>query len=290
MRIATLIENAKAPFFSLEFFPPANTELLPNFYATAEKLGALGPLFMSVTYGAGGKKRDATLGVVSELAGRGYAAMAHLTCVGATPESISAFLADLKAKGVDNVLALRGDPPAGQDWNWDDGYFRRAVDLVKFIRAENSDMGIGVAAYPSPHPESPTFAADRRDLAAKLEAGADFAITQLFFDPREYEDLTARLRERGVRSPIIPGILPIQSFESLKRVLSLCGANIPGKFYLELEKANAKGGAERARETGVKFALRQIRTLLEAGAPGIHLYTLNKSSLCERIIRESGLI
>lgn len=289
MRIGDLVKNADSPFFSLEFFPPSEAEKLPVFYRTADKLGAFGPLFVSVTYGAGGKKRDATLGVVSELAKRGYETMAHLTCVGASPDSIAEYVRNLMDNGVENVLALRGDPPANEEWNWENGYFKNASDLVKFIREKFPETGVGVAAYPSPHPESLTFEADRRHTAAKLASGADFAITQLFFDVREYVDLVKRLRDENITAPVIPGILPIQSFESLKRVLSLCGANIPGKFYMELEAANAAGGAEAVREAGVRFALRQIRRLLDEGAPGIHLYTLNKSELCSRIIEESGL-
>ena len=140
----------------------------------------------------------------------------------------------------------------------------------------------------SPHPESPTFADDRRHTANKLRAGADFALTQLFFDAREYEDLVSHLRGQGITTPVIPGILPIQSFDSLRRVLSLCGANIPGKLYLALEKAHNEGGAEAVRQVGLDYAVRQIRSLLDAGAPGIHLYTLNKADMCLRLAEAVG--
>lgn len=289
MRIGDLIRNCEKPFFSLEFFPPAEAAQLPEFYGTAEKLGKLGPLFVSVTYGAGGGKQDKTLNVTTELARRGFTVMAHLTCVGAAKAGISAFVRDLLAHNVDNVLALRGDPPKGQAWDWNQGEFRHAADLVRFIRREFPQMGIGVAAYPAPHPESATFAEDRQYTAAKLAAGADFAITQIFFDMREYVELIATIKANSITLPVIPGILPIQSLESLKRVLSLCGANIPGKFYLELEEANNKGGAPAVRESGFKYAVAQIKRLLDAGAPGIHLYTLNKSGLCSHIIAECGL-
>lgn len=290
MRIGDLIKNSSRPFFSLEFFPPSEKSALPAFYDTAKELGALKPLFVSVTYGAGGHKQQNTLDVTSNLAKMGFIVMAHLTCVGASSESITEFVKDLLANGVDNVLALRGDAPKGVDWDWQKGQFHNAAYLVRFIKQNFPQMGIGVAAYPAPHPESATFAEDRRYTAEKLAAGADFAITQLFFDAREYVDLLARLQEANINLPVVPGILPIQSLESLKRVLSLCGANIPGKFYLELEDANAKGGAAAVRETGSVYAIRQIRKLLDAGAPGIHLYTLNKSGLCSRIIRECGLV
>lgn len=288
MRIGTLIRQAERPFFSLEFFPPAEEGQLPAFYATVEELRALRPLFVSVTYGAGGSRQRNTLAVTAELARRGLTAMAHLTCVGAQPEDIAAFLRELRTRRVDNVLALRGDPPRSQTWESACGAFRHTAELVRFIRASEPDMGIGVAAYPAPHPESATFALDRRYTAEKLLAGADFAITQLFFDVREYEALVASLRERGVDVPVVPGILPIQSLDSLRRVLSLCGANIPGKLYLDLEAANTAGGAEAVREAGLAFAVRQIRRLIDMGAPGIHLYTLNKPGLCRRIAEEVG--
>lgn len=289
MRIGELIKKADKPFFSLEFFPPGRAEQLPGFYQTVEQLGKLKPLFISVTYGAGGAKQQNTLAVTSELAGRGFNVMAHLTCVGAESGAIRAFLAELVKNGVDNVLALRGDPPKDSDWGWSQGEFRYAEDLVRFARREYPQLGIGVAAYPAPHPESVSFEDDRRHTAQKLAAGADFAVSQLFFDTREYSELMRSLAARGIEAPVIPGILPIQSLESLNRVLSLCGANIPGKLYLDLVAANERGGAEAVREAGFAFALEQIRQLLDCGAPGIHLYTLNKSGLCSRLVKEAGL-
>ncbi|MDD3683797.1 methylenetetrahydrofolate reductase [Desulfovibrio desulfuricans] len=290
MHIGKMIRELSAPFYSLEFFPPSDMAQLPDFYATVDRLRALNPLFASVTYGAGGARQQNTLAVTAELARRGITAMAHLTCVGAEPQSIAAFLHDLQASGVNNVLALRGDAPADKPWDWNKAHFRHASDLVAFAREQQPDLGIGVAAYPAPHPESPTFADDRRCTAEKMRAGADFALTQLFFDAREYEDLVSHLRGQGITTPVIPGILPIQSFDSLRRVLSLCGANIPGKLYLALEKANNEGGAEAVRQVGLDYAVRQIRSLLDAGAPGIHLYTLNKADMCLRLAEAVGTL
>ena len=289
MRIGTLITESGKPFFSLEFFPPGNEDDWPDFFRTAEKLGELNPLYVSVTYGAGGAKQDNTLGITRRLARMGFHTMAHLTCVGAESEAIELFLRQLRKNGVNNVLALRGDPPKNRSAGWNDGMFRHAVDLVRFIKRTEPEMGIGVAAYPNPHPESMSFFRDRLYTAHKLASGADFAITQLFFDAREYEALCIDLRHRGIHVPIEPGILPIQSLDSLRRVLSLCGASIPGNLYLSLEEANRRGGAEAVREAGFAFSVKQIRRLLEIGAPGIHLYTLNKSELCARIIKECGL-
>ena len=290
MHIGQMIRELSAPFYSLEFFPPSDAAQLPDFYATVDRLRALNPLFASVTYGAGGARQQNTLAVTAELARRGITAMAHLTCVGAAPQSIAAFLNDLHASGVNNVLALRGDPPADKEWDWSAAHFRHASDLVAFAREQQPGMGISVAAYPAPHPESRTFAEDRLHTANKLRAGADFALTQLFFDAREYEDLVSHLRGQGITTPVIPGILPIQSFDSLRRVLSLCGANIPGKLYLSLEKAHNEGGAEAVRQVGLDYAVRQIRSLLDAGAPGIHLYTLNKADMCLRLAEAVGTL
>ncbi|MBD5640939.1 MAG: methylenetetrahydrofolate reductase [NAD(P)H] [Desulfovibrio sp.] len=289
MRIGDLIRASDKPFFSLEFFPPASEAQLGEFFAIADELAALKPLYASVTYGAGGARRQNTLRVTAELARRGLDVMAHLTCVGATAAEIRKFVSGLQANGVNNILALRGDPPKDGQWSWEQGEFRHAADLVRFARPQFPDLGIGVAAYPAPHPEAASFEEDRRHTAEKLAAGADFAITQVFFDPREYVELVRSLHQKGIDAPVVPGILPIQSLESVKRVLSMCGANIPGKFFLELEDAQAKGGVEAVREAGFRYAARQIRQLLAAGAPGIHLYTLNRSGLSKRLICECGL-
>lgn len=289
MRIGQLIRQSVKPFFSLEFFPPSNPEQLPDFYGAVEALGEKKPLFISVTYGAGGARQDNTLAITGELAKMGFATLSHLTCVGAEPQKILDYVDALKANGVGDILALRGDPPKDREWSWDGSRFMHASDLVSFLRRERPETGIGVAVYPSPHPESATFEADRARTAEKMAAGADFAISQLFFDAREYMALVDSLRQRGIDAPVVPGILPIRSMEGLKRVLSLCGANIPAKFYLELEEANKKGGVEAVREFGMRFAARLVRQLLDGGAPGIHLYTLNKSDLCRQLLEETGL-
>jgi methylenetetrahydrofolate reductase (NADPH) len=290
VKIRDSIAASTRPFYSLEFFPPKERENWPGFFATVERLKALNPLFASVTYGAGGSTQDNTLEITSHLKNvMGLEPMAHLTCVGATRERIADYLRRLREVNVDNVLALRGDAPKGQDIDWDTAEFRYAADLVRFTRSEQPDMGVGVAGYPAAHPESPSFASDLRHTADKVNAGADFIVTQLFFDVREYFDFVERLRAMGVDKPVLPGILPIQSLESVRRILSLCGANIPGNLYLELEAANEKGGAEAVKEAGIAFAQRQIRALLDGGAPGIHLYTLNRADTCLRIAEAVGV-
>jgi methylenetetrahydrofolate reductase (NADPH) len=288
MNIARQIASAASPFYSLEFFPPKEEKDWPAFFATVEQLQGIDPLFVSVTYGAGGSTQHATLALAEKLREMRLETMVHLTCVGADKAQIAAFLRALRAAGVENVLALRGDPPHGQSMDWDKAAFRHAVDLARFVREQDPLMGLAVAGYPAAHPESATFSADREHTCEKIRAGAEFVITQLFFEAREYEDFVRHVQAQGITIPIIPGVLPVQSLESVRRILSLCGANIPGKFYLELEAAHERGGADAVKEAGIAFAVRQIRRLLEFGAPGIHLYTLNKASTCLRIVEEAG--
>lgn len=289
MNIAQCIAEAKEPFFSLEFFPPKDVAQHEDFFKVVDKLSAINPLFASVTYGAGGSSQDATLDIVSRIK-REYhmEPMAHLTCVGASEGKIGDFLDRLSEAEVDNVLALRGDPPAdrAENYDWAQEPFTHAADLVRFTRKHSLNMGIGVAGYPAPHPESPTFSSDWRYTVAKIREGADFIITQLFFDVREYFNFVERLNDMGVSVPVIPGILPVQSLESLRRTLALCGANIPGNLYLNLEAAHNKGGAEAVKEAGIAYAVSQIHTLLDNGAPGIHLYTLNRAESCLRLVEE----
>ncbi|MDR0465768.1 MAG: methylenetetrahydrofolate reductase, partial [Deltaproteobacteria bacterium] len=188
MNIARQIASAASPFYSLEFYPPKEEKDWPAFFATVEQLRVIRPLFVSVTYGAGGSTQNATLALAGKLEAMKLETMAHLTCVGADKERIAAFLLELRAAGVENVLALRGDPPQGRSVDWDKAAFRHAVDLARFVREQDPLMGLAVAGYPAAHPESVTFSADREHTCAKIRAGADFVITQLFFDVREYED------------------------------------------------------------------------------------------------------
>jgi methylenetetrahydrofolate reductase (NADPH) len=287
MKIASLLQTG-SPFYSLEFFPPADRSQWPEFFDVVDRLRALHPAFVSVTYGAGGYSSEKTLALTRALAEKGLITMPHLTCVGASPESVRGFLAQLAEAGVENVLALRGDPPQGQPLLQENGPFRHAADLVRFIRAEFPLFGIGVAAYLTPHPESASAAADRQATKAKLDAGGDFAISQLFFDPREYFEYVAQMRALGMTKPVLPGVLPIQSLDSLRRILSLSGCNIPAKLYLAVEEAHRVGGPRAVQEAGLVYAIDQIRRLLDGGAPGIHLYTLNKTDVCLRLAEAAG--
>lgn len=289
MKIIDKLREQRKPFVSTEFFPPSDEVALKDFYVNVDKLSALNPLFASVTYGAGGGKQDKTLDIVAQLARMGFCVMSHLTCVNARVQGLSEYLARLQDLGVVNVLALRGDPPKDQVWNWS-GPFKHASDLVRYIRLQADQMGIAVAGYPCPHPQSRSFNEDRNYTLAKIRAGADFVVTQLFFDVREYFELVDWLHDHGCDVPVIPGILPIQSFASLRRVLSMCGATIPGKLFLELEAADKAGGAAEVSKRGIDIAVDMISKLLIGGAPGVHLYTLNKAAMCLQICRECGFI
>ncbi len=272
-------------FVSLEFFPPKQREEWPKFFDVVARLKAVQPLFVSVTYGAGGGTQDNTLEIAARMKQEhGLEPMAHLTCVGADQERVLGFVNALRQRGVDNILALRGDPPKGADsFVPENETFRHASDLARFIREQIPELGVAVAGYPEVHPESRSVAEDLEWTRYKMQY-ADFCVTQLFFDNRLYMDFVARLRQRGVAKPVIPGVLPILSLASIRRILSLCGASIPGRFYLRLEEAHDKGGADAVRELGIAYAIRQARELLEQGAPGVHLYSLNQAAACLEIV------
>lgn len=273
--------NQNKQFISLEFFPPKTREDWPAFFKTVERLAQLKPLFASVTYGAGGSTNMDTLEIVTRIQQEfGLETMAHLTCLGSTTEEVTRFLEDLAAAGVNNVLALRGDLP--QDGSVETPLpspLQYASDLVSLIRSAFPAKGISVAGYPEVHPESASLEADLGYLKLKLDNGADFAITQLFFDNNLYHDFVKRARAAGITKPIIPGILPVVSLKVIKRIVSLCGASIPAEFLAELEQADQAGGAAAVQKIGIAHARRQAQELLDAGVPGVHLYTLNRAEV-----------
>lgn len=277
-------------FISLEFFPPKTREDWPVFFQTVQRLTDLKPLFASVTYGAGGSTNADSLEIVTRLQNDyGLETMAHLTCIGSTPDEIALFLNELKGAGVNNVLALRGDLPL--EGTVDPpllSSLQCASDLVSLIRSMFPAMGIGVAGYPEVHPEASSLEADLAFLKLKLDNGADFAITQLFFDNSLYHSFVKRARETGITKPIIPGILPVVSLKVIKRIVSLCGSSIPSEFLAELEKADHAGGAAAVQKVGVAYARLQAQELLKAGVPGVHIYTLNRAEVVLDLVE--GLI
>ncbi|MSN26331.1 MAG: methylenetetrahydrofolate reductase [NAD(P)H] [Geobacter sp.] len=273
-------------FISLEFFPPKKHDEWPFFFNTVERLAELNPLFASVTYGAGGSTHVDSLEIVTKLQ-KEYTleTMAHLTCIGSSTDDVASFLDALTAAGVENVLALRGDLPQDTDTNpVSSPLLQHASDLVSLISSAHPAFGIGVAGYPETHPEALSPESDLSYLKLKLDNGADFAITQLFFNNELYHDFVQRSRAAGIIKPIIPGILPVVSLKVIKRIITMCGATIPADFMAKLEEADRRGGAAAVQEVGVAHARAQAQQLLEAGAPGVHIYTLNRAEVVLELV------
>jgi len=282
--------NAGQPVISFEFFPPKTDDgERALFEKTIPALLQTRPDYCSVTYGAGGSTRDKTLRIVDNIQRQhGLTAVAHLTCVCATREQIRELLGQIRALGVKNLLALRGDPPGGGEFAATPGGFEYAGDLVRFIR-EQGEFSVGVAGFPEGHIACKDGKhADWRNLKGKIDAGADFVLTQLFFDNADYYAFRDCLtREHGVKVPLVPGIVPIQSASQIKRFTAMCGARIPAPLASRLEELiNDDAGAA---EFGIEYAARQCEDLLRQGAPGIHFYTLNKSQPTVRILHHLRL-
>ncbi|HWP56280.1 MAG TPA: methylenetetrahydrofolate reductase [NAD(P)H] [Candidatus Acidoferrales bacterium] len=282
MKIKDLFGRGR-PVFSFEFFPPKEDAGVTSLFATIKNLRELDPSFVSVTYGAGGSTRRKTIEITKRIKQEtGIEAMAHLTCVGHSRAEIAAILDEIEQGGIENVMTLRGDPPKGQsDFVAHPDGFRHADELVRFIRARK-DFCLGVAGYPEGHPEAPSKDADLAHLKRKVDAGADFIVTQLFFDNQDYFDFVARARRAGIELPIVPGIMPITDVNQIKRFTQLCGAAIPPLLLAELESVD--GNKEAVVEVGIRYATKQCLELLEREAPGIHFYTLNKSLSTRRIL------
>jgi len=282
MRIDQILA-AGGPVFSFEFFPPKTDAGERNLYAALAELRTLEPSFVSVTYGAGGSTRDKTIEIVKRIREQyGLEAMAHFTCVGATVPELRATLGEMERAGIDNVLALRGDPPAGEEsWTKTEGGLEYSRELVELIRADYP-FAIGAACFLETHIHAQSPTADLEHLVEKVQAGVDFLITQLFFDNVLYFDFLTRARTAGIEVPIIPGIMPITQVGQVERMAKMCGASIPEGLRREL---HARGeDREAVLDFGVAYATLQCAELLAAGAPGIHFYTLNRSPAARAIL------
>jgi methylenetetrahydrofolate reductase (NADPH) len=282
MRIDEIIA-ARQPTFSVEFSPPKTEEATARLYETAAELAKLRPDFVSVTYGAGGSTRDGTVEVTAGLKDRlGLETMAHLSCVGETAEGLATTLDRIAAAGIENVFALRGDPPRGQeDFVQPEGGLGSAAELASFI-TDGWDFAVGGACFPEVHPEAPDLETDLSYLKEKVDSGAAFLITQLFFDNQVYFDFVRAARARGIEVPILAGVIPVASFAQTKRICDLCDASIPTPLEAAFEAAG--GDPEREFELGVAFAAQQCAELLIAGAPGIHFYALNKAPATRAVL------
>jgi len=268
---------------SFEFFPPKSDEGEANLRRALRELSPLAPDFVSVTYGAGGTTRDRTVDIVASLRQEfGLEAMAHFTCVNATVDDLRATLDRMRDAGVENVLALRGDPPEGQDrWTQTEGGLEHSTELVALMEAEY-DFAIGAACFPETHIDAVDAESDLRHLKEKVDAGARFLITQLFFDNAVYDEFVARARDAGIDVPIVPGIMPITNVHQIKRITALCGSEIPSRLRYALESRADE--PEAVSELGVAYATLQCAQLLANGAPGVHFYTLNRSPATRAIL------
>ena len=287
MRIDERIASGGEPSFSFEFFPPKTPDGEANLDAALAELAKLDPTYVSVTYGAGGsaEQKQKTIEIVTRIkATHGLEAMAHFTCVGASVAELRATLDRMRDAGIENVLALRGDPPQGlqaHEWKPSEGGLTYSRELIELIRADY-DFVVGAACFPEVHLAAESAESDLRYTREKVDAGARFLITQLFFDNAVYYDFVARAREAGIDVPIIPGIMPITNVAQIRRFTSLCGACIPPRLLRELEVRADQ--PEAVADFGVAYATMQCADLLANGAPGIHFYTLNRSPSTRAIL------
>src|SRR3954451_1410734 len=285
MRIDERIAAGGEPSFSFEFFPPKTPEGEANLDQALAELSRLEPAFVSVTYGAAGSReqREKTIDIVTRIkADHGLEAMAHFTCVNSTVDELRVMLDRMRDAGIGNVLALRGDPPPGQDrWTATEGGLTYSRELIELIR-DGYDFTVGAACFPEVHVHAESAESDLRYTREKVEAGARFLITQLFFDNSAYYDFVARARDAGIDVPIIPGIMPITNAAQIERCTALCGACIPDRLRRELQVRADQPDAVAG--FGVAYATLQCADLLAHGAPGIHFYTLNRSPATRAIL------
>jgi methylenetetrahydrofolate reductase (NADPH) len=295
MHISDIIAREKTTF-SFEFFPPKTAQAQEQLFETIRQLEALRPAFVSVTYGAGGTTRELTHELVKKIkAETTLEPIPHLTCVGHTREEIAAIVAEYAKAGVGNLLALRGDPPRDQpDYDHSKDEFPNAIDLVQFLRQQavvedDRGFGIGVAGFPEGHPATPNRLQEMDFLKAKVDAGADYICTQLFFDNRDFYDFRERCQWAGIDVPIIAGIMPITSLSSMRRMAELAGgARFPAKLLRALGRAEEE--PEAVRQIGLHYATEQCADLLDNGVEGLHFYTLNQSNATREICVRLGLV
>ncbi len=288
MRFAEFFDGATRPVVSFEVFPPKSEKAEAQLRDVLPRLIALAPDYMTVTYGAFGSTQEKTLDIAAGIKSDfGIETASHLTCVGSTREEIDGILDRLRQGGIENIVALRGDPPQGEEkFVAVEGGYQHASQLVTHIH-ERGDFGVAVAGYPEKHIEAPDFDSDLRFLKAKVDCGADIVITQLFYDNSDYFNFVDKAQALGIDVPIVAGLLPIQSFGQIQRIAQLCGARIPAP--LEQQLIAAGDDAARVRQIGVEWASIQVRDLIDRGVPGIHFYVLNRALHMERIFDAVGV-
>lgn len=275
MKIRDLFQN-KPRVLSFELFPPKRDGNLEGLFQTVEELKKLWPDYISITYGAGGSTRDMTYDIAVRLKQVGTLPLMHFTCVGHSRSEIKRLLEKVKSAGIENLLALRGDPPKGETafFPAPDG-FRYANELVQFIRSQGFDFCLGVAGYPEGHPEAKSKDEDLLNLKRKVEYGGQFIVTQLFFDNRDYFEFVEKIRKIGVSAPVQPGIWLLTDYVQIEKICHLSGAKYPQALKELVEPI--KGDKDKVAKVGIEYATRQCEELLRNGAPGIHFYVMNKS-------------
>ena len=274
--------------YSFELFPPKSQEAAEQLFATISDLSPLELAYVSVTYGAGGSTRDLTHDLVVRIQREtDLTVVSHLTCVGSTKDEIKSILDTYAESGIENILALRGDPPKGKAFEPVPGGFGYAAELVAFIRRHYPQMGIGVAGYPEGHPETPNRLLEMDYLKAKVDAGADYICTQLFFDNHAFYDFCERCELAGIRVPIVAGIAPVTSVKLMERMAEVsAGTLFPARFIKALRRAENE---DYMKKVGIHWATEQVRDLIDHNVSGIHLYTLNKSNATRQIYDSLGV-
>lgn len=288
MHISQVLQK-KQTTISFEFFPPKNEEASEDLFRNIQELSQMNPAYVSVTYGAGGSTRDLTHDLVVKLQEQtGLTIVSHLTCVGSTKDEIREILKRYEKSGIHNIMALRGDPPKGQnEFQKTENGFGFAGELVGFIKKEFPTMGIGVAGFPEGHPSTPNRLKEIEFLKWKVDQGADYICTQMFFDNNSFYDYVERCEIAGIKVPIIAGIMPITSRKGMARMAELSlGTNFPAKLLKSLSRAEDDSYAENV---GIHWATEQVRDLLDHKIAGIHMYTLNKSKSTRRIYESLGI-
>ncbi|TGK20179.1 methylenetetrahydrofolate reductase [NAD(P)H] [Leptospira fluminis] len=285
-KILEIYNNAKGPVYSFEFFPPKTDEGEGKLTETLRELSRLQPGYITVTYGAGGSTRDKTIRLTSDLAKQfDLPAAAHFTCVGGNREEIRSILGEIYSSGIRNLMALRGDPPKGQgEFQKAEGGFGHASELISFIKSEGFDFCIGGACYPEKHPQARSLEEDVDNLKKKVDAGASYLVSQLFFKNEIFESFLGLVRKKGISVPVIPGIMPITSFSQIERFRAMAACEFPEELLSDLEEVRNR--PEEFYRRSLNFSVRQCRELLSLGSPGIHLYTLNQSHASYDIVRE----
>jgi methylenetetrahydrofolate reductase (NADPH) len=286
MKIAAAFQNAN-PVLSYELFPPKSEAGVQGLYEHVHQLMAFKPSFITCTYGAGGSTRNKTLEVISEVRRRFDVTVAsHLTLVGSTIDDLRQYLTEAKEAGIDGIVALRGDPPKDSpQFRMTPGGFQYANQLVELMSTEFPELSVLVAGYPETHREAPSAEVDLDNLKRKVDAGSHVIVTQLFFDNQDFFRFRDRCWARGIRIPIVPGILPPQSSEQLNRLGQLCNAKMPVEL---LQRMAEQADPEWQAKVGVEFATAQVKELLAADVPGIHFYVLNQSRATKQVLTELG--